>query len=137
VFDSLNKYLSAWAELDVAYAATMLGFCATQMSKDDGIKKGINEPPTLPDALKILGDCARYFIYRVPAERLQPVTPTGTAESMDIDDEEIVTSTSTITSSHRTGLATIMVKARHAKASSATAGSASGKAPRSIISRNS
>jgi hypothetical protein len=95
------------------------GFRETQLSEDDGIKKGIYECPTLPDALKILGDCARYFIYRVPAELPQPVTPTRTTGSMDIDDQAISTSALTTTSSPRTGLATIMVNARYAKASNA------------------
>jgi hypothetical protein len=47
----------------------MLGFRATQLSEDDGIRKGIYEYPTLPDAQKILGDCARYFIYQVEANK--------------------------------------------------------------------
>jgi hypothetical protein len=57
----LSEYLSAWAELHVARAAIMLGFRATQLSEDDGIKNFLTRRgskykyPTLPDALRILG----------------------------------------------------------------------------------
>jgi hypothetical protein len=116
------------------HAASLLGFRASNLSDKNAGELGISAYPTLPAALTLLRNCARYFIYQVPAELQDPVavTPQQAASSsgagdMDVGDDESYTSASASLSKPLTGLAATMAKAR-AKQEQATSGAGSGKA---------